>query len=399
MACPGSIRLSAGIPDEDSAASLLGTAAHALAEICLRDERAPDDYLGRKVIDADPASVVDEDMAAAVGQYLKVTRKAVGRADFHAIEQKLTLAPLGGAVTKAVTKTMFGTGDFIAYRRANKTLLVIDYKHGAGVVVEARNNPQLRYYGLAALVNLSQLVGGSAPVERVRMAIVQPRAPHADGPVRSDEIDAKSLLDWGRAQLVPAAEATRKPDAPLHPGSHCRFCPAAAICPALRASHMQAAKMAFSGAETGGAEPDTTVELLNNTDLRQILDAAKNIRAWLAAVEKHARDTIADGGAVPGYKLVAARATRKWVDEAKAADRLCEQFGLGDEDIFETPKMRSPAQVEKAIGKKKEVRALLETLVSAESTGTSLAPESDKRPSVEAPATQAGKAFADVTTG
>ena len=42
IACPGSIRLSAGIPDTSSVFAEEGTAAHELCELCLRDRTDAD---------------------------------------------------------------------------------------------------------------------------------------------------------------------------------------------------------------------------------------------------------------------------------------------------------------------------------------------------------------------
>lgn len=43
MACPGSVRLSAGLPDESSPFAEEGTKAHELAEICLKQGYHPSD--------------------------------------------------------------------------------------------------------------------------------------------------------------------------------------------------------------------------------------------------------------------------------------------------------------------------------------------------------------------
>src|SRR5438067_10589659 len=49
IACPGSIRLSVGRPNESSEAARLGTAAHGLGEYCLTNRIQPVDMLGGSV--------------------------------------------------------------------------------------------------------------------------------------------------------------------------------------------------------------------------------------------------------------------------------------------------------------------------------------------------------------
>src|SRR3546814_16725691 len=82
-------------------------------------------------------------------------------------------------------------------------------------------------------------------VNTVERVIVQPRAPHRDGPVRRWETTGMELLDWA-VELVDAAKRTARPDAPLNPGEWCKFCPAAPTCPALRQKALDVAKAEFA---------------------------------------------------------------------------------------------------------------------------------------------------------
>jgi len=82
---------------------------------------------------------------------------------------------------------------------------------------------------------------------------------------------------------------------------------------------------------------------------------------------------------VPGYKLVAKKATRQWVDEAVTKTKLAE-MGVKDKDLYKPQELISPAQAEKLL--KKSKLALPDDLVVAVSSGSTLAPESDPRPAV-----------------
>jgi len=82
------------------------------------------------------------------------------------------------------------------------------------------------------------------------------------------------------------------------------------------------------------------------------------------------------GTPVPGYKLVPKRATRQWIDPAKAQAAL-EGIGLDATELTET-KLVSPAQAEKVLKKRK--LAMPDDLIVAVSSGDTLATEDDPRP-------------------
>lgn len=391
MNCPGSIQLSEGIEAPTSPYALEGTAAHALAEQCLQDAYDPEDYIGHRIM-AGEHGIVTEDMADAVSVYVEYVRGVIGLADHHEIERRIRLSDWD-TDPDGIGQYMFGTADFMAYRAKTHTLLIADYKHGAGIPVEAEGNPQMRYYAAGAVSALQ--AAGYAKPERIRTVIVQPRAVHAEGTTRRDEFSIDFLKWWVNFQLMPAAYKTEDPNPELNPGSWCHFCPAAAVCPALKADAQAKAKIVFT--DEGRAQPEKPIEQLSRDEIAQILSAKKDIQAWLNSVEKYAHEELQQGREIPGHKLVAARAQRRWLDEDKAADRLCEAFGLGNEDIFDKPKMLSPAQVEKVVGKSKAAKSVLDELYTAESTGTTVAPATDKRPAITP--TTAQEAFADTDSG
>ncbi len=122
----------------------------------------------------------------------------------------------------------------------------------------------------------------------------------------------------------------------------------------------------------------------------RVLDAADMIGNWLNAVRAHAQEQaemgveITDGNST--YVLTPKRATRKWKDEDPVMD-LALATGRETSDFYQEPKLMSPAQVEKLLGKK-GYEAVKE-LVTQESSGLNLV-RSDKtvRGAVAAPATQ-----------
>lgn len=360
LACPGSIRLSAGIADESSIYAMHGTAAHELGERCLRAKFADAaDYLGEEIVVGNHKFPVDDEMVEAVNLYVETIRADYGPGDILFIEHRFDLSN--------VFEGMFGTNDCGLYK-TDGSVKVYDLKYGQGYAVEAKDNPQLAYYGIG-LLNVPSLKG--ARVSSVELVIVQPRAPHKDGPVRRWMTDTVHLMDF-MSELRQGAEATQDPDAPLAAGPWCKFCPAAGICPALREKAITQAQDEFVDVIPGDLDEPMIARLLEQCGL---------IEDGIRAIRKEAYSRMCGGAQVPGWKIVEKRAVRRWSGEAaEVVGKLTLLFDLSEDDIVEK-KVRSPAQVEKLLPKG-ERAALTEHIVKA-SSGTTLARETDRRPEVK----------------
>jgi hypothetical protein len=322
--CPGSVSLCSTVPPAvESAYAAEGTKAHELASGLL---------MGRSV------ELPDPDMAEAVAEYVNLCKKYIETKNAVAyIERKFDLSK--------VYPGCFGTADFVCYWPQHKKLIVIDFKYGSGIWIDPKDNPQLLYYGLGAVLDLNL-----PDVETVELGICQPRC--GDGAYRCVEVSVMDLLDF-RTELIEYAKATEVPDAQLTPGEHCRFCPASGVCPALQSRANDVAKMEFA------VSPSS----YDPTQLAQAL--AMRDYAELSA-----------GREIPGWKLVEKRATRKWNDEKAVAD-LLEDFG---DQAYAPRELKSPAQMEKT---DKKMYAVVADNVVKESSGCTVVPESDKRPAVK----------------
>lgn len=356
MACPGSVSLSANIPRKDTAYSKEGTSAHALAELSYKASLDPSNWLGETV----EGTVVTEDMVEAVRVYVGFLAGLKRDGYDIAIETRFDLAKLSPPAP------MFGTSDCVGVHDGERRLVVGDYKHGAGVAVEVEGNPQLLYYALGALLSL----GRERRVETVECVVIQPRAQHRDGPIRRWECGVDYLLDFA-TELVEAAQRTQRPDAELVSGKHCRFCPAQPMCPALHKETQLIASSEFAD------KPLLDPRLLTPSQLGQVLERADIVEDWLRSVRQYVHQSLESGQDVPGWKLVPKRASRVWVSAAKTQQWLTEHMQFEPDEIFEM-KLKSPAQIEKLVGKKN----LPAELFSSVSSGYTLAPASDPRPAV-----------------
>jgi hypothetical protein len=367
MHCPGSVALTAGLPDVGSEHSREGTAAHALAEMALTRRVEPEVWLDTEI----EGVKVTDDMVDAVSVYVRECRAMMRDASQFWIERKFDLNSLHPPAP------MFGTGDFAAWWKDERRLRIVDYKHGQGHVVEVRGNPQLRYYALGLLLAVEADIG-PGQIDDVVITIVQPRAAHPDGIVRSETLSYAELLAF-QGELLYRADQTVQPDAPLVPGRWCRFCKALPRCPAQLAQAQAAAMTEFS-AEALPVLPDP-----RNLPLPVLLRALENadlVEDFFKAVRSHVQARLEQGEDVPGWKLVAKRATRKWTSEADTRRWLTEQGYTGDE--IEETALKSPAQIEKLVGKK----AFPTELTVKQSSGFTLAPAHDARPALPAGAHQ-----------
>jgi len=241
----------------------------------------------------------------------------------------------------------FGSCDLLG--RLGDTAYVIDWKFGDGIAVSAEGNEQLMYYAAAAMrTKESAWVFNGAT--KIVCAIIQP-------PVQRHWETTTARIKQFERDLKRAVKVSERPDAKLNPGSHCRFCPAKPTCPAMTGAVDRALK--------------TKLDAVDNDMLGAYAANAVLLQGWIDSINELVETKLRAGAKVPGWKLVAKRGTRNWVDEAKAAAALSE-LGI---DPFKK-ELLSPAQAEK------KIKNLPEGLTVSVSSGDTLAEESDPRPAV-----------------
>jgi hypothetical protein len=116
-------------------------------------------------------------------------------------------------------------------------------------------------------------------------------------------------------------------------------------------------------------------------ELATILERRPLWETWITALEQRAVALIEGGAVVPGWKLVRRSGNRKWRDEKEVQQAMMDA-GLTENQMMETPKLKSPAQMEKVLPKAKRdiVEALVErplgapTLVAGNDTRDALPP-------------------------
>lgn len=373
-ACPGSVQLLRRVPKgKSSAYADEGTAAHEFAESFLDAaalDKNPVDYVGDELhTAAGQKIVIDQDFAEAVQVYVDHCRGLMLVASWEAVERPITLEPIDPPAP------MFGTADFVAV--VGTTLHVVDLKFGRGVIVEAVGNLQALYYALGAFLTLDP--DRARPLREVTITIVQPRAEHRDGHVRSWTLPVEELLDRA-IELFDSAKRALAPGAPLVAGKHCRFCAAQGVCPEASRTALEVARNEFGVIDTITPPAPQTLSL---EQIAELMGKFGDVEAWMNSVRAYAQEAAERGEKIPGWKLVEKRANRQWASEAELKS-WGEQAGVC---VYSDPEVMSPVQLERSLGKANKHLFPAE-LVVKRSSGLSLAPEWDKRPAVNAvPAT------------
>lgn len=223
LACPRSVKLEECFPEVDTEFSVEGTRAHALAEhfirLFIKEGRRPESLTDVELaIHPDDGEPVPLDMKNAVLKYLNyVVRIHDELAETH--KDVMMFCEVKVDFSNYV-RDGFGTCDCCII--AGEILHIIDYKHGRGVEVECKGNPQPRLYALGALNEF----GWIYPIKHVHTHIVQPRIGNYD----SEYLDVDFLRMWGE-DIKPLAERAWNDEGDFNPSEEvCKFCKAKHVC-------------------------------------------------------------------------------------------------------------------------------------------------------------------------
>lgn len=384
--CPGSLNLFGHLKNPPSYYAAEGTVAHEIAEDHLRsmiqiDSSGNDgaaiaealfyqDRLGAVIkVEEDNTLFrveVTSDMLEAVGEYVDFIESLMDQYDASyndlQVEVEFNLAH--------IDEEAWGTADAVLLALRKKRLVIIDYKHGAGISVEVVDNKQTRYYGLGAYRKLPAKI--RELIETVEFVIVQPRCPHADGTIRREIVAIDELMDWEKG-LIDAIGRVRDGDTTLKAGSHCKFCPGKPHCEeakneVMRLTEVDLASMDIDDALFSGP-PD--VKTLSPKQIAHLLGFIPFIKDWCDSLLDHAYFEAERGVEIPGYMLADKRSKRKWRDGSE--EDL--EFLLGQKAYV--TKLVSPAQAEKLLPKKK--KAILSDLWEKPEPGKTLVKRDDNK--------------------
>jgi hypothetical protein len=349
MACPGSLSLP--VPDgadESSPYAAEGTAAHELCQTCYMHGGDPHEFIG----DTIEGFEVTEEMIHAVELYLTVINDRM-----KSMPGKWVQIGLEHRIVDEEWPDFGGTIDCLI--ETDEALAIVDFKYGQGIAVEATNNAQLMCYAL--LASRSRWNRGLGTKGPILLTIVQPRAHHQDGPVRTWECSPGDLTEFeSRVGRIIEAQPVE-----FLAGDHCRWCPAKVNCPELHRYTLEMAQAEFR------------VDEMDAERATEILELRKALTGYLKAVEDWVHGQLDQGQEIPGYKLVEVLGNRRYNLDEEEIVRLCRNRKFGKKQIYEQ-RLLSPAQLEKVVGKE-----LVSTMTHRPPKGTTVVPDTDKRPAVE----------------
>ncbi len=228
--CPGSPALSLKAPPQpENRYAVEGTDGHTCLETFLKNRNIPAYKIVKLLQGRFPDSMIEYAANTAMQIYSLIPKGAELLCE---TEVRLDFVEPGmfGTVDAGIVE-MFGV------------LWVIDYKYGAGRLVNPENNSQAIYYalGIAHKYHFN--------FDVVRLAIAQPRIAHKDGIFRTWDMPIPELKKW-TGIFKEGVERCKDPFADLNPGRWCFFCPAQDICPAIHDGKFNQAQKAFDDGYT-----------------------------------------------------------------------------------------------------------------------------------------------------
>ena len=346
--CPPSARVCESYEDMDSSFAAEGTDAHTLCEHKLKT------LLG--IPSKDPTedlSYYSQEMEDCAIGYATFILELVEAAKQQCtdpqvlIEQRLDFS--------RYVENGFGTGDCVII--ADGTLHIVDFKYGQGLLVDAKDNPQMKLYAIGAL----EIFDGIYDIDTVSMTIYQPRREN----ISTHTVFKESLYQWATEILRPVAELAYAGEGKFHSGEWCQFCKAKFECRARAEQNMELAKLDFK-----------LPPLLSDHEIEVILGKIDDLLSWATDIKEYALQAAVGGKQWSGWKLVEGRANRKYINEQVVA----EVVSSAGYDPYEQ-KVLGLTAMTSLLGKK-QFEEILGGYIEKPQGKPTLVPESDKRPAI-----------------
>lgn len=328
--CEGSVALEAAYPEtEEDESAAEGTAAHhAGAEM----------LLGREPGTVAPNGVVlTEEMLDGAQMWVDDVRSIGAPASELQVEQRVYMP--------RIHDEAYGTPDTWLFVPATGTVYVWDFKFGHGVVEHFENWQLIAY--VCGILDLLGIDGRNDEHIWCDLRVVQPRAYHREGRVRSWRVRASDLRGYFN-RLNLAAHAAMRPGAATRTGSYCLHCNAAANCETLRKAVTHAADW------LGGSSPEELPARAAGEEMELLEHLATLVKARRTARTADLSARLRRGEGVPGWCLENTTGAKAWKPEDK--DKVIMLGALLGLELAKEPAPITPTQA-LALAKKKGVDA------------------------------------------
>lgn len=347
----------------DPAFRRLGTAMHEFRENALLRGVDAFDLVGERVFVDGEEFILDDEQAYALQDGIDRVRGLGGEL---VAEMRVDLEPWVGEGESGTLDTGVVTPDLI---------VVNDYKNGMELV-SVEENEQLMLYALGFWHSYARF---RTNAKRFLLMIDQPNA--IGGGIKEWEVSLDELLAFGERVKI-AAQRTEDPDAHGTPGPKiCRWCKAKAKCGDIAAYLLNIFGVSMSDFDDDliGCGPELPkLDDLTPEQRVAIINHLGMFKHWAEAIQARTLDDALKGLPTPGKKAVYGKpGNRKYTSEEVAKTTVLEFYP--PEQVLEV-KLKSPAQLEKAVGKK--AFQGLDGLVSRSDPKPVLVDESDRREAI-----------------
>lgn len=348
--CPGSVAAAVHYVNLTSYEAEEGTAAHELAETCLKLCLNADAYLGHEF---NGISVNDE-MVEGVQSYLDFIRailKAFPGTEMY-VEHKFHLPQ--------IHQFFYGTIDTLLINRELRWAHNIDFKYGR-VPVPA-TTPQLDYYSVPLIVD-NAAIFEPYDFDHIGKTIHQPRLWGRNSDAETIWTTPAEVFEWSQTELIPSINLALSDNAPRCPGDWCRYCPAKLGCPEL-SQQLQFMKPPF---------PTT------NDQLAWLMAMKGTLKELVSDAEIESAKRLMDGEDIPGFKPVRSYGKSVIVDPDRCGKELISK-GLTHDQVY-TKKLRGITELKKH----KAAFPIVEKFKNRSDNGIKAAPMSSTKPAVAIP--------------
>lgn len=340
--CSGSAWMESQFPDlQDDEARNLGTGAHWVAQFALAGTPLAEGSLTPNGVAVDrtmrqASALLTCDVEAKLIPYFGDAWRSACK-----IEHRVDI-PL------VHPSHNWGTPDVRAWATTSSgqwVLHIWDYKYGYSPV-EAFANPQLIDYAAGCLTEAKTLWPAFDEARcTIVLTVVQPRAYHADGPVRTWETTATQLAPYIHS-LAMAAEEAASPAPLCRPRPDvCHDCRARSGCKALQDAVYMGLTMATI------ATPRVMTDEGLGLEMAMLEDALELMRARYTGLEELVKARLRAGARIPHWMYGAGRGKLAWTRPASEVIALGDLLGL---PLAKPPEAITPTQA-KALGLQSEL--------------------------------------------
>lgn len=326
--CEGSVRLEALYPEqEEDPSAAEGTAAHFAGS---------EQLLGRAVQVGQVAPngvVLTEEMIEGAQLWVDDVG-SIGAPDSELqVEQRVYMP--------RIHEEAYGTPDTWLYVPTRGTVYAWDFKFGHGIVEHFENWQLIAY--ICGILDLLGIDGRNDQELWCELRVVQPRAYHREGRVRTWRVRASDLRGYFN-RLNMAAHGAMRPDARTVTGSYCLHCKAAANCEALRKAVTHAADW------LGSSAPEELPTGAAAYELDLLEHVATLVKARKQGREADVDSRIRKGEIVPGWCLESTEGAPAWKEgQEEAVLIMGDLYGL---DLRKPAAPITPTQALKEIKRK-----------------------------------------------